>query len=245
MSETESGLQIPKYSPIPEGDDPSNFPEYRSTEYRFPKRPLFHLPQSIGEITGPLLGEDRVGPHDHDLTAHGHGEPIGERIIVHGRLLDSGGRPLAGQLIEIWQANACGRYIHKVDQHPAPLDPNFTGVGRTVTDAEGRYRFITIKPGAYPWGNHHNAWRPQHIHFSLTGRALPQRLVTQMYFPGDPLFFQDPIFNAVRDERARNRMISQFDLEETVPEWALAYKWDIVLRGPDETPGIETAEAHG
>ncbi|MEZ5124107.1 MAG: protocatechuate 3,4-dioxygenase subunit beta [Solirubrobacterales bacterium] len=205
---------------------------------------MFHLPQGIGETTGPLLGEDRVGRHDHDLTAHGEGEPLGERIIVHGRLLDSGGRPLAGQLVEIWQANACGRYVHKVDQHPAPLDPNFTGAGRCLTDAEGRYRFITIKPGAYPWGNHHNAWRMQHIHFSLLGRALPQRLVTQMYFPGDPLFFQDPIFNAVPDERARNRMISAFDLERTVPDWALAYKWDIVLRGPDATQ-IETAEEHG
>jgi protocatechuate 3,4-dioxygenase beta subunit len=237
-------LQLPTYPDIPEGDDPSAFPDYRSTKYRFPKRPLFHLPQGIGEITGPLLGEERVGPHDHDLTAHGEGEPLGERIIVHGRLLDSGGRPLPGQLVEIWQANACGRYLHKVDQHPAPLDPNFTGVGRCVTDAEGRYRFVTIKPGAYPWGNHYNAWRMQHIHFSLLGRALPQRLVTQMYFPGDPLYFQDPIFNAVPDERARNRMISTFDLDETVPEWALAYEWDIVLRGPDATH-LETAEEHG
>jgi protocatechuate 3,4-dioxygenase beta subunit len=237
-------LQLPAYPQIPEGDDPSAFPDYRSTKYRFPKRPLFALPQGIGEITGPLLGEDRVGEHDHDLTAHGEGEPLGERIIVHGRLLDSGGRPIPGQLIEIWQANACGRYIHKVDQHPAPLDPNFTGVGRCMTDAEGRYRFVTIKPGAYPWGNHHNAWRMQHIHFSLLGRALPQRLVTQMYFPGDPLFFQDPIFQAVPDAKARNRMFSTFDLDETVPEWALAYKWDIVLRGPEETM-IETAEEHG
>lgn len=236
--------QLPHYPQIPDAEDPSAFADYRSTEYRFPKRPLFHLPQGIGETTGPLLGEDRVGRHDHDLTAHGEGEPLGERIIVHGRLLDSGGRPLAGQLVEIWQANACGRYVHKVDQHPAPLDPNFTGAGRCLTDAEGRYRFITIKPGAYPWGNHHNAWRMQHIHFSLLGRALPQRLVTQMYFPGDPLFFQDPIFNAVPDERARNRMISAFDLERTVPDWALAYKWDIVLRGPDATQ-IETAEEHG
>jgi protocatechuate 3,4-dioxygenase beta subunit len=244
MAETTSGLHLPSYPDIPADEDPSNFADYRSTGYRFPKRPLFHLPQGIGEITGPLLGSDRVGPHDHDLTVQGHGEPLGERIIVHGRLLDSGGRPLAGQLVEIWQANACGRYNHQVDQHPAPLDPNFTGVGRALTDDEGRYRFITIKPGAYPWGNHHNAWRPNHIHFSLTGRALPQRLVTQMYFPGDPLFFQDPIFNSVIDEKARMRMVSSFDLSETVPEWALAYQWDIVLRGPDATH-IETAEEHG
>jgi protocatechuate 3,4-dioxygenase beta subunit len=236
-------MQLPQYPSIDAGDDPSGFPGYRSTQYRFPKRKLFQLPQGIGEITGPLLGEDRVGEHDHDLTVHGHGEPIGERIIVHGRLLDSGGRPIPGQLIEIWQANSAGRYNHVVDQHPAPLDPNFSGVGRALTDDEGRYRFITIKPGAYPWGNHPNAWRAQHIHFSLHGRALPQRLVTQMYFPGDPLFYQDPIFDSGLDERARNRMISTFDLSQTVPEWALAYQWDIVLRGPDATH-IETAEEH-
>jgi protocatechuate 3,4-dioxygenase beta subunit len=236
--------QLAAYRQIPDSEDPSNYPEYKSTGYRFPKRPLFHLPPSIGEVTGPLLGEDRVGEHDHDLTVQGTGEPIGERIIVHGRLLDSGGRPLPGQLVEIWQANACGRYLHKVDQHPAPLDPNFTGVGRAVTDADGRYRFITIKPGAYPWGNHPNAWRPQHIHFSLTGRAVPQRLVTQMYFPGDPLFEYDPIYQSVHDEGARRRMVSRFDLDATIPDWALAYEWDIVLRGRDET-FIETAEEHG
>jgi protocatechuate 3,4-dioxygenase beta subunit len=244
MSQTRTESELPRYAPLAEAEDPSNYAEYRSTALRFPKRPLFHLPQSIGEVTGPLLGEERVGEHDHDLTVQGHGEPIGERIIVHGRLLDSGGRPIPGQLVEIWQANACGRYIHKVDQHPAPLDPNFTGVGRALTDAEGRYRFITIKPGAYPWGNHHNAWRPQHIHFSLTGRAVPQRLVTQMYFPGDPLFEYDPIYQSVHDQAARRRMVSSFDLDQTVPDWALAYQWDIVLRGPDQT-FIETAEEHG
>jgi protocatechuate 3,4-dioxygenase beta subunit len=248
MSQTDPvppALTLPSYAPIVAGEDPPHdYAPYRSTAFRHPKRPLFELPQSLGEITGPLLGEDRVAEHDHDLTAHGTGEPIGERIIVHGRLLDSGGRPLAGQLVEIWQANACGRYNHRVDQHPAPLDPNFTGVGRALTDDQGRYRFVTIKPGAYPWGNHHNAWRPQHIHFSLLGRAFPQRLVTQMYFPGDPLFEYDPIFNSVTDDAARKRMVSRFDLDETVPDWALAYEWDIVLRGTDQT-FIETAEEHG
>ncbi len=149
---------------------------------------------------------------------------------MHGRVIEEDGRPVPETLVEIWQCNAAGRYLHQGDQHPAPLDPNFTGLGRTITNADGEFRFITIKPGAYPWGNHHNAWRPAHIHFSLLGRAFTQRLVTQMYFPGDPLFFQDPIFNSVRDEKARALMISAFDLDATSPEWALAYKWDIVLR---------------
>ena len=151
-------------------------------------------------------------------------------------MLEEDGRAVPETLVEIWQANACGRYRHAGDQHPAPLDPNFEGMGRCVTDAEGRFKFITIKPGAYPWGNHENAWRPQHIHFSVFGRAFTQRLVTQMYFPGDPLFEYDPIFNSVRDERARAAMICSFDLSSTVPDWALAYRFDIVLRGPDATP---------
>jgi protocatechuate 3,4-dioxygenase beta subunit len=151
-------------------------------------------------------------------------------------VIEDGGRPVPDTLVEVWQANAAGRYRHAGDQHPAPLDPNFSGGGRCLTDAEGRFRFVTIKPGAYPWGNHHNAWRPAHIHFSVFGRAFVQRLVTQMYFPGDPLFFQDPIYNSVRDPAARERMICSFDLERTVPEWALAYAFDIVLRGPGATP---------
>ena len=169
---------------------------------------------------------------DADLTMRHAGEPLGERIIVTGRVLDSGGRPVPDTLVEIWQANAAGRYRHRVDQHPAPLDPNFDGAGRCLTDSEGRYRFVTIKPGAYPWHNHPNAWRPAHIHFSLFGRAFTQRLITQMYFPGDPLFAQDPIFNSVPDPAARQRMICRFDLSITQPEWALGYEWDIVLRGP-------------
>ena len=151
-------------------------------------------------------------------------------------MLDGDGRPVRNALVEIWQCNAAGRYIHQVDQHPAPLDPNFTGAGRTLTDDEGRYRFVTVKPGAYPWGNHENAWRPAHIHFSLFGTAFATRLVTQMYFPGDPLFEYDPIFQSVRDPHARERMVARFDLPTTEPEWALGYQWDIVLRGRDATP---------
>jgi protocatechuate 3,4-dioxygenase beta subunit len=164
------------------------------------------------------------------------GEPLGERIIVTGRVLDGLGKPIRNTLIEIWQANAAGRYVHKVDQHPAPLDPNFTGAGRCLTDADGNYRFVTVKPGAYPWRNHENAWRPAHIHLSIFGRAFTERLVTQMYFPGDPLFPADPIFNSVRDPKARERMISTFDWDTTTPEWALGYRFDIVLGGPDATP---------
>src|SRR5690606_34946788 len=171
------------------------------------------------------------GELDHDLTRQHVGEPQGQRIIVHGRVLEQDGRPVRSSLVEIWQANAAGRYRHVADNWPAPLDPNFTGVGRCLTDDDGRYRFVTVKPGAYPWRNHDNAWRPSHIHFSLFGRAFTQRLVTQMYFPDDPLFFQDPIFNSVRDEKARQRMIASYDHDTTQPEWALGFRFDIVLRG--------------
>jgi protocatechuate 3,4-dioxygenase beta subunit len=212
------------------------WPDYRSTVTRAPKRPLTILPHTLTEVTGPVFGTDRIGELDHDLTRQRADEPLGERIIVHGRVLDSDGRPVPDTLVEIWQANAAGRYQHDGDRHPAPLDPNFHGAGRCLTDRDGAYRFVTIKPGAYPWRNHDNAWRSAHIHFSLFGRAFVQRLVTQMYFPGDPLFSQDPIYNAVRDERARERMISRFDLDQTVPEWALAYHFDIVLMGRDATP---------
>ena len=233
---TERGLLLPRYA-RDEGSHPDlDTPGYRSSALRHPMRPLQLLPQHLTEVTGPLLGHDRVGAHDHDLTAGHAGEPLGERIVVRGRVLDSGGKPVPHTLIELWQANAAGRYRHAGDRHPAPLDPNFTGVGRTTTDEQGRYRFVTIKPGAYPWRNHDNAWRPAHLHFSLFGRAFTQRLITQMYFPGDPLFGQDPIFNSVRDPRARERMISTFDLAGTVPEWALGYTFDIVLRGAEPTP---------
>jgi protocatechuate 3,4-dioxygenase beta subunit len=215
---------------------PYLYPDYVGTRLRAPKRPLVILPHTLSEITGPVYGHERIGPLDNDLTRQHEGEPLGERIIVHGRVLDGDGRPVQGSLIEIWQANAAGRYAHAGDRHPAPLDPNFTGAGRCLSDDEGRYRIITVKPGAYPWKNHPNAWRPAHIHFSLFGRAFTQRLITQMYFPGDPLFYQDPIFQSVRDEKARRRMIATFDLETTEPEWALAYRFDIVLRGRDATP---------
>jgi protocatechuate 3,4-dioxygenase beta subunit len=219
------------------GEQPEHlYPGYESTRLRAPKRPLIILPHTLTETTGPVYGHERIGPVDNDLTVQHEGEPLGERIIVHGRVLDGEGRPVRDSLVEIWQANSGGRYRHDGDQHPAPLDPNFSGAGRTLTDDEGRYRFITIKPGAYPWRNHPNAWRPAHIHFSLFGNAFASRLVTQMYFPGDPLFFQDPIFHSVREPRARERMICRFDLDETKPEWALAYHFDIVLRGPEATP---------
>lgn len=214
---------------------PLLWPDYRSTVPRAPSRPLVHVPPTLTELSGPVLGDSLVGPLDHDLTRQHDGEPLGERIIVHGQVRDGDGRPVPRSLIEIWQTNSAGRYAHHADRHPAPLDPNFTGVGRCLTDAEGRYRFITLRPGAYPWRNHDNAWRPAHIHFSLFGRAFVQRLVTQMYFPGDPLFYQDPILNAV-PEAARPRLISSFDLSQTVPEWALAFRFDIVLRGSAATP---------
>jgi protocatechuate 3,4-dioxygenase beta subunit len=214
---------------------PLRWPDYRSTVLRAPGRQLVEMPHTLTELTGPLLGDRPVGEIDHDLTRQHAGEPIGERIIVHGRVLDSDGRPVPRTLVEVWQANSAGRYPHHADRHPAPLDPNFTGAGRCLTDDDGRYRFVTVKPGAYPWRNHDNAWRPAHIHFSLFGRAFVQRLVTQMYFPGDPLFDQDPIFNSV-PEAARPALVSRFDLSQTVPEWALAYEFDIVLRGRDATP---------
>jgi protocatechuate 3,4-dioxygenase beta subunit len=215
---------------------PNDFADYRSSALRAPRQPLVLLPQRLTEITGPLLGAERVTPADADLTTRHDGEPQGERIIVTGRVLDSGGRPVRRSLIEIWQTNAAGRYVHVNDQHPAPLDPNFTGLGRCVTDDEGRYRFVTIKPGSYPWRNHHNAWRPAHIHFSLFGESFTQRLITQMYFPGDPLQPLDPVFNSVPDPAGRQRLVARFDIGLTEPQWALGYAWDIVLRGREATP---------
>jgi protocatechuate 3,4-dioxygenase beta subunit len=225
-----------------ESHPPLDSPEYRSSVLRVPRHALVPLRHSPTEVTGPRFGAELCRDGDHDLTRQHDGEPIGERIIVHGRVLDGDGNPVRGTLVEVWQANSAGRYRHPVDVHPAPLDPNFTGAGRCVTDADGHFEFVTMKPGAYPWGNHPNAWRPAHIHFSLLGDAFAQRLVTQMYFPGDPLMLHDPIFNAVPDEGARQRMVSRFDLERTVPEWALAYEFDVVLRGRDATPRLAAAE---
>jgi len=211
-------------------------PDYRSTRLRAPDRPLILLPESMHDPTGPVYGESPPAETDSDLTRQHAGEPLGERIIVTGRVLDRSGRPVPNALIELWQANAAGRYIHQRDQHPAPLDPNFTGAGRCLTDGDGGYRFTTVKPGAYPWQNHPNAWRPAHIHFSIFGRAFTDRLVTQMYFPGDPLFAADPIFQSIRDPRARERLVSALDWDTTTPEWALGYRLDIVLGGRDATP---------
>jgi len=215
---------------------PNDSPGYRSTVFRHPKEPLVIIPQTLSEITGPTYPYGRMEPTDNDLTVQHEGEPLGERIIVQGRVLDEDNRPVPNTLVEIWQANAAGRYTHRVDSHPAPLDPNFSGAGRTLTDSEGRYRFTTIKPGAYPWLNHDNAWRPAHIHFSLFGTSFLSRLITQMYFPGDPLMPYDPILNSIPDERARQRLVAHFDLNVTRPEWALGYTFDIILRGANATP---------
>jgi protocatechuate 3,4-dioxygenase, beta subunit len=218
-----------------------DYPGYRSTEWRAPRRPLVTLPEELHALDGPVFGEDALDPFDNDLTRGGGGEPIGERIVVGGRLLDEDGRPLRGALIEVWQANAAGRYRHDADRHPAPLDLNFGGAGRCLTADDGSWSFVTVKPGAYPWANHDNAWRPAHIHFSVFGRAFSQRLVTQMYFPGDPLLELDPIFQAVRDPRARRLLVARFDLATTQPDWALSYRWDIVVGRSGAATPIEEA----
>jgi len=228
----------PERRSIAVGDPPYLFPDYRSTVLRAPRRPLLRLPYGPTELTGPMAAAIRAGGQSAeslavaaDLTRQHPGEPLGERIAVHGRVLDGAGRPLQGALVEIWQANAAGRYRHERDTHPAPLDPNFSGAGWCLTDADGRYRFVTIKPGAYPWQNHTNAWRPSHIHFSIVGWTFSQRLVTQMYFPGDPLLDHDPIWKSIADLSALQRLVSAFDPSETVPDWALAYRFDVTLGG--------------
>jgi protocatechuate 3,4-dioxygenase beta subunit len=227
------------------GTQPNHLhPPYASSIKRAPSKPLVYLPHTLSEVTGPVIGREHIDAKARDLTRqHSSGEPLGERIIVSGRVLDENSRPVQHTLVEIWQANAAGRYLHSRDQHNAPLDPNFTGCGHALTDSEGRYRFVTIRPGEYPWGNHYNAWRPAHIHFSLFGPAFATRLVTQMYFPGDPLIPFDPIFNCTADEKARDRLISQFDWETTIPVQALGYRFDIILSGREATP-MET-HAHG
>jgi protocatechuate 3,4-dioxygenase beta subunit len=217
------------------------FQPYRSTHRRAPRHPLIQLPHTQSELTGPCYGHNPIGETDNDLTKHFTEPPQGERIVVAGRVLDEDGRGVPNALVEIWQANAAGRYRHSGDNHPAPLDPNFLGAGRVVTDAEGSYWFTSIKPGAYPWRNHENAWRPAHIHFSLFGPALVTRLVTQMYFPNDPLIPLDPVLNSIPEPGQRRRLVSAFDLSLTQPEWALGYRFDIVLRGRQATPFEEPA----
>jgi protocatechuate 3,4-dioxygenase, beta subunit len=218
-----------------------DYPPYRSSVLRHPVLPPLVVDPEEIELSAPCFGHQDVDPRDADLTAGHPGEPIGERIIVTGRVLDAFGRPVAGQLVEIWQANAGGRYRHQRDQHPAPLDPNFIGAGRCLTGPDGSYRFTTVKPGPYPWRNHDNAWRPAHIHFSVFGTAFTQRLVTQMYFPGDPLFGLDPIFGSIVDPVARQRLIADYDHDLTEPEYATGYRWDIVVAGSGRT---WTGEGH-
>jgi protocatechuate 3,4-dioxygenase beta subunit len=231
VSVSDHGSRVEGYEP------PYLHPDYRSTVLRAPTRPPVRLPVDwFHRLPGPVFGRIEVRPEDADLTRQHSAEPLGERIIIAGRVLDSDGRPVRDTLVEVWQANAAGRYADPLDGHDAPLDPNFTGAGRCRTDAGGRYRFVTVKPGAYPWQNHTNAWRPAHVHFSIFGPELSSRLVTQMYFPGDPLMPLDPILNSIHDPRGRKLLVGAFDLATTVPGWALAYRWDIVLRGRSATP---------
>jgi protocatechuate 3,4-dioxygenase beta subunit len=217
---------------------PYLYAAYQSTRRRAPAMPLIDLPLTLSELTGPGPTVSAVLAEDADLTRNAGtgGEAIGQRIIVTGRVLDGAGRPVPGTLVEVWQANASGRYLHRRDGWPGALDPNFLGMGRCLTDAEGVYRFLTVRPGAYPWLNHPNAWRPAHVHFSLFGAATVSRLVTQMYFPDDPLLALDPILSSVPTGPARERLIATYDHAVTQPEWALGYRWDIVLRGAGATP---------
>lgn len=211
-------------------------PPYKSTALRGPTLPALRIDARPPVTRNIVAAPGLILPNDADLTGHGQGAPLGEKIVISGRVTDEDGQPVRNSLLEVWQANSAGRYWHKKDQHAAPLDPNFYGLGKMLTDDEGCYRFVTIKPGPYPWGNHDKAWRPAHIHFSLFGNVYAQRLVTQMYFPNDPLFDYDPIFQSVPDEAARQRLVARFSLEQTVGAEMLGYEFDIVLRGRDATP---------
>jgi protocatechuate 3,4-dioxygenase beta subunit len=225
----------PTYLAFPPGSQPPYaVPDYGSSAKRAPHQPLVAVAPTI-ERSGPGFSPPQ-SPIALDMSREAGREALGERIIVAGRVTDEADRPVAHAMIELWQANASGRYHHDRDQHAAPLDPNFRGTGRVFTDGDGRYRFVSIKPGAYPWRNHANAWRPNHIHFSLFGATWGSRLVTQMYFPGDPLLAIDPIYQSIPDPDARARLVAAFDLALTQPEWALGYRFDIVLRGLHATP---------
>lgn len=225
------------FDTIPHGVYPDLiYPPYRSTVKRGPLQPALRIHAAAPVQSNLAVHGGLLLPHDADLTAQGKGQPLGEKIVVCGRVLDEDGKPVRNSLLEVWQCNAAGRYWHKRDQHDAPLDPNFYGLGKMLTDDEGRYRFVTIKPGPYPWGNHDKAWRPAHIHFSLFGNVYAQRLVTQMYFPSDPLFDFDPIFQSIPDPAARQRLVSRFSMEHTVGDQMLGYEFDIVLRGRNATP---------
>lgn len=212
-----------------------NYPPYRSSLLRHPTKDLHHTDPETIELHSPAFGHRDVHQLESDLTIQHNGEPLGERIVIRGRVLDGNGRPVRNQLIEVWQANASGRYIHKRDQHPAPIDPNFSGVGRAITGDDGTYEFTTIKPAPYPWKNHHNAWRPAHVHFSLFGTDFTQRMITQMYFPGDPLFALDPIYQSITDQKARDRLVATYDHSITSHEWNTGYRWDIILTGSQQT----------
>jgi protocatechuate 3,4-dioxygenase beta subunit len=229
--------EIKEYNRERPGGQPANdWPAYASTVKRHPTRPPVALKQTLTEITGPTFADGWTGPETLDLTKQHKGEPIGERMILAGRVLDEDGKPVPNTLVEIWQANSAGRYIHPNDTHPAPLDPNFTGRGHVVSIDEGEYRFLSLIPGAYPWRNTYNAWRSKHVHFSVFGPAFATRIITQMYFPGDPLLEFDPIYNSVPDEAARKRLVAAYDPNLSEAEWALGYRWDIVLRGRHATP---------
>lgn len=234
MSEEFPGASTPFRDFVPGTQPDNDSPPYASTHKRHPTRPALRIPQSASEITGPQFSPSHYPPITDLSKSQGH-EAMGERIIIQGRVADEDGNPVPHTMIEIWQANAAGRYNHPADTHDAPLDPHFRGEGRVFTDATGFYQFTTIKPGAYPWRNHPNAWRPNHIHFSLFGPGFATRLITQMYFPGDPLLALDPIFNTVPDHAARERLIARFDIAITEPEWALGYRFDMVLRGRNAT----------
>jgi protocatechuate 3,4-dioxygenase beta subunit len=232
-------VQIPQYTPRDwKSHPPYVYEGYAASIKRGPRRRLAPFSQTLSEITGPIFGPGAVAAGDDDLTRNAGtgGEAVGERVIITGRVLDENEQPVPNTLIEIWQANAAGRYRHPIDDHNAPLDPNFTGCGRCLTDDRGEYRFLTIKPGAYPWRNHPNAWRPAHIHLSLFGPSFVTRLVTQLFFPGDPLLPLDPILNSIPSKNARQRLIASYDHNVTEPGWALGYRFDIVLRGREATP---------